>query len=174
VPVLARLEQVEGITRARAEATGRFFALDLAPEADEARTLAAAERALRGAPRRLPPDEARAQLARAARGDRWFTRAEVSELCFLESRMIAARAEGAVGAAAKLDPAERGALGDALRDELFEIMERVLAEGGRDSSGWFYLEWPGLAARAAARCAGSVAAEKRERVRAALVALHAR
>jgi hypothetical protein len=172
--VLARLEQVDGIAEARAEATGRFFALVLAAGADEARTLAAVEVALRRPPRRLPPEEAAAQLARAGRGDPWFDRAGVVELCYVESRMIAARAEGAVGAAAKLDPAERAAVGDALREELFEIMERILAEGGRDSSGWFYEEWPGLAARAAARAAGGIAAEKRDRAGAALAALHAR
>jgi hypothetical protein len=172
--VLARLEKVEGLAAARVEGTGRFFALTLAPGADEARTLAEVEVALRKPPRRLPPDEAQAQLARAERGDPWFTRTEVSELCFLEARMLAARAEGAVATAARLRSFEREAVGDALREELFEIMERVLAEGGRESSGWFYVEWPGIAARAAARAAGIVAAEKRERVAAALAALHAR
>ena len=31
------------------------------------------------------------------------------------------------------------------------ILERVHAEGGRESSGWFYVEWPGIAAEAARR-----------------------
>ena len=52
-------------------------------------------------------------------------------------------------------------------------MERVLAEGGRDSSGWFFTEWPTLARRVAARCAGSLAPEKRGRAAEALAALHA-
>lgn len=172
--MLARLEEVEGIATVRVDGTGRFFAVTLAPGADEARTLAGVEAALRRPPRRLAPGEARAQLARAGRGDPWFTRAEVPALCFLEARMLASRAEGAVASAAKLRSFEREALGDALREELFEIMERVLAEGGRDSSGWFYGEWPGIAARAAARCAGTVAVEKQEKVAAALAALHAR
>lgn len=172
--MLARLEQVEGVATARVEATGRFFALTLAPGADEARALAAAEVALRRPPRRLAPDEARAQLARAERGDPWFTRAEAAALCYVEARMIAARAEGAVASAAKLGTAEREAVGEALRVVLFEIMERILAEGGRDSSGWFYEEWPGVAARAASRCAGQVAEERCARVAAALAALHAR
>jgi hypothetical protein len=172
--VLARLEEVEGIADVRVEATGRYFALGLGPGADEVGTLSAVAVALRGTPRRLPPDEAAAQLARAARGDPWFTRGEVAELCFVEARMVAARGEGAVASAARLRASEREAVGDALREELFEIMERVLAEGGRDSSGWFYVEWPGIAARAAARSAGRIAPEKREQVAAALAALHAR
>jgi hypothetical protein len=173
-PVLARLEEVEGVAGARVEATGRFFALVLAPGADEVRTLAAVEAALRTPPRRLPPGEAAAQLARAGRGDPWFSRAEVAELCFVEARLLAARAEGAVASAANLDPAERGAVGDALRDELFLAMERVLAEGGRESSGWFYAEWPAIAARASARAAGVLAPEKSGRAAAALAALHGR
>jgi hypothetical protein len=174
VPVLARLEQVEGIAGVRVEATGRYFAIHLAPGADEARALAGVEAALRKAPRRLSAEEAAAQLALAERGDRWLSRAELPSLCFLEARIVAARAEGAVATAARLRPHEREAVGEALRLELFEVMERVLAEGGRDSSGWFYVEWPGLAARAAARSAGQLAPEKRDKVAAALAALHAR
>lgn len=172
--MLARLDQVEGIGGARVDATGRFFAVELAPGADEARVLAAAEGALGRPPRRLSPEEGAAQLARSGRWDPWFTRTDVAALCFLEARILAARGEGAVASAAKLRAFEREAVGEALRAELFDVMERVLAEGGRDSSGWFYGEWPGIAARAAARSAGQVAPEKHEKVAAALAALHAR
>jgi hypothetical protein len=172
--VLARLAEVEGVGGARVDATGRFLALTLRPGADEVRTLAGVEVALRRPARRLSAEDAAAQLARVERGDRWIGRADVAGLCYLEARMIAARAEGQVATAARLRPHEREAVGEALRVELFEIMERVLAEGGRDSSGWFYGEWPGLAARAAARAAGVVAPEKHEQVAAALAALHAR
>lgn len=172
--MLARLEAVEGVAGVRVEGTGRWFALALTPDADEAAVLTGAEVALRRAPQRLPPDEAAAQLARRAAGDPWLSRAEVAALCFLEARMLAARGAADVGAAAALDPPEREALEDALRDELFSAMERVLAEGGRDSSGWFYVEWPALAVRIAARCAGALAPEKRGRAAGALAALHAR
>ena len=172
--MLARLEEVEGIAGVRVEATGRFLALVLAPGADEARALAAVEVVLRRPPRRLSPEGAAAQLARVDRGDRWIGRAELPGLCYLEARMIAACAEGQVATAARLRPHEREAVGEALRVELFEIMERVLAEGGRDSSGWLHGEWPALAARAAARAAEVIAPEKLERVAAALAALHAR
>jgi hypothetical protein len=172
--VLARLEAVEGVADARVEATGRWFALTLTLGADEAAALAGAEVALRRAPRRLPPGEAAAQLARRAAGDPWFSRAEVAALCFLEARMLAARGAAGVGLAAALDGAERDALEEALRDELFATMGRVLAEGGRDSSDWFYVEWPALAARVGARSAGALAPEKRARAADALTALHAR
>lgn len=173
-PVLARLAQVEGLGEVRVEATGRFFAVTLAPGAAEGEALAGVAAALRQAPRRLSPEDGAAQLARAGRGDPWFGRADVAQLCFVEARVLASRGEGALASAARLAAGEREAVGEALRIELFEVMERVLAQGGRESSGWFYVEWPALAARVAARSAEAVAPEKRERVAAALAALHAR
>ncbi len=172
--MLARLEAVGGIAEARVEATGRLFALVLSPGADEGAALAGAAAALRTTPRRLSPEEATAQLSRRAAGDPWVSRREAAALCFLEARVVASRGAGDVAAAARLDAAERDAVGEALREELFTAMERVLGEGGRDSSGWFYVEWPALAARAAARCAGALAPGKREAAALALAALHAR
>lgn len=172
--MLARLDRVRGVLESRVEATGRVFALALADGADEAAVIAAAAEALRGAPRRLDPAEAAAQLRARAGGDPWFSRAEVPALCFLESRMLASRGADAVAAAAGLSRQERAALEEAFRDVLFEAMERVLAEGGRDSSGWFYEEWPALAAGIWERAAPRLAAERRAPARDALAALHAR
>jgi hypothetical protein len=172
--VLARLESVEGVADVRVEATGRWFALTLAPGADEAAALAGAAAALRKPPRRLAPAEAAAQLARRDAGDPWLSRREIAALCYLEARMLASRGAADVGAAAGLPPAEREALEGAFRMVLFEAMERVLAEGGRDSSGWFYVEWPALAGAVAARCADALAPERRARAADALAALHAR
>ena len=172
--MLARLERVEGIADARVEATGRLFALVLAPGAEEAAALAGAAAALQSTPRRLPPDEAAEQLAHRAAGDPWLSRAEVAALCFLEARLLASRGAGDVAAAAGLEGGERRAMEEAMRRELFAAMERVLAEGGRDSPGWFYDEWPALARAIAARCAGALAPDRHERAAAALAALHAR
>lgn len=171
--MLARLAAVEGVTDARVEATGRLFLLELASGADEEIALAAVAAALRRAPRRLGPGEAAAQLARRGEGDPWYSVRDVAALSFLEARLLAARGAPEVATAAGLAPAEREAVEDALREVLLAAMARVLAEGGRDSSGWFYEEWPALAAAAAARCLPAVAAERRERAAAALAALHA-
>jgi hypothetical protein len=172
--VLARLEAVEGIADARVEAGGRFFAVTLAEGADEGTALAGAAAALRCAPRRLPPDEAALQLRARAAGDPWLGRAEVASLSFLESRLLASRGAAAVAGAAGLPDAERGALEDAFRDVLFLAMERVLGEGGRDSSGWFYVEWPALAEEIARRAAPALAPERRSLAADALAALHRR
>lgn len=172
--MLARLEAVDGVAEARVEATGRFFALALAEGADDATALAGAARALRCAPRRLPPEEAALQLRARAAGDPWLARAEVASLCFLESRMLASQGAAAVARAAGLEASERGALEDAFRDVLFGAMERVLGEGGRDSSGWFYVEWPALAEEIARRAAPALAPGRRRAATDALAALHAR
>lgn len=171
--MLARLEAVEGVAEARVEATGRVFALVLEEGASEEVALAGAASALRRPPRRLAPADAAAELARRGAGDRWYGRAEAPELCFLEARMLAARGAVEVGAAVGLEAAERARVEGALREVLFVVMERVLAQGGRDSSGWIQEEWPALAAAVAARCAPGVAPERRGRVAAALAALHA-
>jgi ParB-like chromosome segregation protein Spo0J len=172
--VLARLESVEGVADVRVEATGRWFALTLAAGAEEAAVLAGAAAALRKPPRRLAPGEAAAQLARRDAGDPWLSRREIATLCYLEARMLAARGAAEVGAAAGLSPPEREAVDGAFRAVLFEAMERVLAEGGRDSSGWFCVEWPALSAAVAARCAAALAPERRGPAAEALAALHAR
>jgi hypothetical protein len=172
--VLARLDRVSGVLESRVEATGRVFALTLAEGADEGAAIAGAAAALRGVPRRLEPAEAAAQTRARASGDPWFTGRDVAALCFLESRLLASRGAVAVAAAAGLSPAERAGVEEAFRDVLFGAMERVLAEGGRDSSGWFYEEWPALAAEIAGRVAALVAPARRGRARDALAALHAR
>jgi hypothetical protein len=172
--VLARLDRVAGVAGSRVEATGRVFALALRDGADEAAVLAGAAEALRGAPRRLAADEAAAQTRAQASGDPWFTRADVAALCYVEARVLASRGSGAVAGAAGLSREERAGVEDAFREVLFEAKERVLAEGGRDSSAWFYEEWPALAAGIANRAAAMIAPERRDRFRAALAALHAR
>lgn len=172
--MLARLDGIDGVVESRVEATGRVFLLALAEGADEGAVLAAATEAFRGAPRRLDGDAAAAQLAARAAGDPWFSRAEVPALCYLESRLVASRGADAVAAAAGLSREEREKLDDVLRDVLFAITACVLAEGGRESSGWFNREWPALSAAAADRSAAFVAPERLARVRAALARLHPR
>lgn len=172
--MLARLDGVSGVVESRVEATGRVFALALADGADEAAVLAGAAAALRSAPRLLAPGAAAAQTGARASGDPWLSRAEVPALCFLEARILATRGADAVAPAAALSREERDALEDAFRDVLFRAMERVLAEGGRDSSGWFYEEWPTLAVEIGRRAAALLPPDRRERLRDALARLHAR
>jgi hypothetical protein len=150
-PVLARLDELPGVARARAESAGRHFALELVPGADAASVALAAREALAGRARVLGPEEAASQLAARPRGDPWLSRDEVMALSYVEGRILAVRVSARTGREAGLAPEARERLAEALRIEIFAVLERVHAEGGRSSSRWFYEEWPAVAGRVFAR-----------------------
>lgn len=151
--MLARLDCIPGVAESRVEASGRFFLLVLAEGADEARAVAEAAAALRGRAAPLAPAAAAAQLARRERGDPWLSAREITALSYLEARVVAAATADRVASRVGLAAGAHDALAEALRLELFAAIERVHGEGGRESSGWFYAEWPAIAVAAAARCA---------------------
>jgi hypothetical protein len=152
--VLARIELVEGVEWAAAEATGRYLAVRFGAGFEEERVMAGVERALGARGRRVGDALARAQLAAHHRGDPWFTAREAHALSYIEGRLVSVHVATRVGAELKLDREARDALAEAVRQVFFGVLERVHAEGGRESSGWFYVEWPGIAREAAARMAG--------------------
>jgi hypothetical protein len=172
--VLARLDAISGVGESRCEASGRLFLLVLADGADEARVVADAIAALRGRAARLDPAAATAQLEARPRGDPWFSAGEIRALSYLEARVVAASTAARIAGAAALASGAHESLAEALRVELFAAIERVHAAGGRESSGWFYLEWPAIAAAAATRAGGALGPGARERVLAALRDAHAR
>ena len=151
-PVLARLDAVAGVSRARAEASGRFLLLELSPGAGADRVLEAARAALGREARRLSDAEAREQLAARGRGDPWLGADEVMALSYLEGRILSTRVSAEAARQAGLDAVGRDLVAEALRIETFAAVERVHAEGGRSSSGWFYDAWPAVAAAALERC----------------------
>jgi hypothetical protein len=163
-PVLARLDAIPGVTSARVDSSGRFFWLALEEGADARRLAELAKRVLGAGARSLPADEAQAQLAAHGRGDPWLLPGEVMALSFVESRLLSVRIAGEVERRTGATPDEREAIAEAIRRELFAVMDRVHAEGGRESGGWIHEEWPAIAAAAAARCAGAVAPELRRQV----------
>lgn len=151
-PVLARLDAVPGVSRSRAEASGRFVLLELSAGSHPDEVEAAARRALGREARRLSEAEAREQLAARGSGDPWLAAAEVMALSYLEGRILSTRVSAAAAREAGLDALERDRLAEALRLEVFAALERVHAEGGRSSGGWFYDAWPAVAAAALERC----------------------
>ena len=157
--MLARIEQVEGVEWAAVEATGRYLAVRAGAGFDDERVAAAVERALGARGRRVGDPLARAQLAAHGRGEPWFTSREAHALSYIEGRLVSVHVAARVGAELKLDRAASDALAEAVRQVFFGVLERVHAEGGRDSSGWFYVEWPGIAREVAARLAGIVSAD---------------
>jgi hypothetical protein len=88
--VLARLDEIPGVRRSRAECSGHYFLVEVA----DGEVGAVAERAIeilgRGA-RRLPPAEAEAQHEALRRGEPWVTAPEARALSFVEGRMLGVR-----------------------------------------------------------------------------------
>jgi len=154
--VLARLDALPGVARARADASGSYLLLELAAGADAGAVEAAALGSLPQGARRLPEGEAAEQLAARPRGDPWLSAAEAPGLSFLEARLLSVRIAGDTGRALALGPAERAHLAEAARQELFRAVEQVHREGGRESSGWFFQAWPELAVRIAGRFPGGL------------------
>jgi hypothetical protein len=157
--VLARIERVEGVEWAAVEATGRFLAVRPREGAAAAQLAAAVGELLGPRGRRAGEPLAVAQLAARERGDPWFTAREVHALSYVEGRLVSVHVAAKVGAQLGLDRAAREALAESVRVVFFGVLERVHAEGGRESSGWFYPEWPKIAREVAARMAGVVPAE---------------
>lgn len=161
-PVLARLDAIPGVTSARVDSSGRFFWLALEEGADASRLEDLAKGVLGEGARSLSATEAEAQLEARQRGDPWLRPGEVMALSFVESRLLSVRLASEVERRTGARPDEREAIAEAIRQELFAVMDRVHAEGGRKSGGWIHEEWPSIAAAAAARCA--VAPELRMQV----------
>lgn len=173
-PVLARLDAIPGVTSARVDSSGRYFWIALDEAADAPRVTALADAVLGAGARPLSGAQAEAQLAARLRGDPWLGAGEVMTLSFVEARLLSVRlgAEAAqrVGATAE----QREILGEAIRAELFAVMERVHAEGGRSSGGWIHQEWPAIAAAIVERCARPIPTTLRAKLAQELPALLAR
>ena len=163
--MLARLDGIPGVSRSRAECSGHSFRLELAEGAPEAVAARAAEVLGRGA-RVLAPGEAEVQHAARRRGEPWLAAEEARSLSYVESRVVAARVSAAVGAAAGLGREERERLAEAVREEMFDHVERLHA--GLASPGRFFEDWPELAARAGRRCARWLEGERLAKVEAGL------
>jgi hypothetical protein len=148
--VLARLDEIPGVSRSRAECSGHYFLVELAdgvPDGIEARAL---EVLGRGA-RLLRPEEAEVQHKARRRGEPWLTSEEARALSFVEGRMLGVRVSAAVSKDAGLTAEEQERLADAVREEMFAHVERIYA--GLVPAGRFFEAWPQIAAHVAERCA---------------------
>ncbi|BDG05831.1 hypothetical protein [Anaeromyxobacter oryzae] len=170
---MARLAAIDGVAEARVDATGRHFLVVVAPGAGDAEVERRAIEALGGRAARLDDAAARAQLAARPRGDPWFSAAETLALCYVEARVLAARAGSAAAAAAGLGADDEARVAEVARVALFAVMERVHAEGGRPSSGWFAGAWPGIAREVAAACRTFLPPAVADAVASALARQHA-
>ena len=154
--MLARIESVEGVEWAAVEATGRFLAVRPRAGVGAGAVAAEVERRLGGRGRRAGEALARSQLAARERGDPWFTAREAHALSYVEGRLVSVHVSSRVARELGLGGEAKEALAEAVREVFFGVLERVHGEGGRESSGWFYAEWPKVAAAVGGRMAGKV------------------
>jgi hypothetical protein len=173
-PVLSRLDGIPGVRESRVDASGRFFLLALQEDGDEVSVLARAQGVLRGAVRRLDAPAAARQVAARVRGDPWFAANEVHALSYVEARILAVRTAASIAATARLAPAAQEALGELTRSILFRTVERIHAEGGRDSTGWFYEAWPAISRAVLDASHAFLDPDAHARVGEAITRLHAR
>ena len=163
--MLARLDEIPGVSRSRAECSGHYFLLELADGVADGIAARALEVVGRAA-QVLSPEDADAQQEARRRGEPWLTSEEARSLSFVEGRMLGVRVGAAVAERVGLTAEERQALAEAVREEMFahvELIHAGLAEAGR-----FFEAWPQLAARAAARCGGLLGHARVEIVTSAL------
>ncbi len=148
--MLARLDELPGVSRSWAECSGYLFIVELVEGADDATGARALEVLGRGA-RLLTDEEAEAQLEARGRGEPWVSAAEARALSYVEGRMVGARVSTGVASELGLGPDARARLAEAVREEMFTHVERLHA--GLGSPGRFFEDWPELAERIAGRCA---------------------
>ncbi len=164
--MLARLDEIPGVSRSRAECSGHYFLVELADGGTDGIEGRALEVLGRGA-RLVPPGEAEAQREARRRGEPWVTAEEARSLSFIEGRVLGIRVSAAVSPGAGLAAEERERLGEAVREEMFSYVERVHA--GLVSAGRFFEDWPQIAARVAERCEGWLAPDRAKEVASALL-----
>jgi hypothetical protein len=93
--VLARLDEIPGVSRSRAECSGHCFLLELDAGVADGVGARALEILGHGA-RLLTPEEAEAQHEARRRGEPWVTAEEARSLSFVEGRMLGVRVSAAI------------------------------------------------------------------------------
>ncbi len=148
--MLARLDELPGVSRSWAECSGYVFSVELAEGAEDATAARALEVLGRGS-RLLAGEEAEAQHEARRRGEPWVSAAGARALSYVEGRMVGARVSTGVASELDLGADERARLAEAVREGMFTHVERLHA--GLASAGRFFQDWPQLAQRITARCA---------------------
>lgn len=155
-PVLARLATIPGVTDARVECSGTYFLVGGADAATLERALPGAREVLGPGMRRVEGELYEAQLASRARGELWFSPAEIRALSYVEGRILAARMADAVTAAVPVAAPVAEEVLEATRAGIFAALDHAHDTGGRASTGWFWEEWPGIVHGIAQRLARSL------------------
>lgn len=129
-PVLARIDELDGVSESRVSWDGSQFLLELEPGADQACVTQAAAAVLEGSAKRADPKAEDAAVASYRAGDRWLARSRTVELSRVEAREIANKYGPAVAREVKLDTATAEQLQAAMLEELTRTFEETHSEGG--------------------------------------------
>ncbi|WP_242392132.1 hypothetical protein [Anaeromyxobacter oryzisoli] len=164
--MLARLDEIPGVSRSQAECSGHYFLVELVDGATDGIGARALDILGRGA-RLVTAEEANAQHEARRRGEPWVTAADARALSFIEGRMLGVRVSAAVAPEVGLTAEERERLAEAVREEMFSHVERIYA--GLASAGRFFEAWPQIAERIAERCAQWVEPNRARNLASALV-----
>jgi hypothetical protein len=164
--VLARLDEIPGVTGSRAECSGHYFRVELADGAADGIVPRAIEVLGRGA-RLLLPDEAAVQEEARRLGEPWLTAQEARALSFVEGRIVGIRVSVTVAREIGLSAHEQMLLAEAVREEMFAHVDRIYA--GLARAGRFFEAWPQIAQRAANRVAHRLGRAQSATVASALV-----
>ena len=122
-PLLADLDQVDGVVESRTSWDGRMLELWLAPGADP-------ERVARDAAAVVGGNSLRVDAAAREGVERWFDSAQTVDLSRHEAGVLAARFSAELAAEAGVDPATASQVEEILREELTLAFERAHAAGG--------------------------------------------
>jgi hypothetical protein len=165
--VLARLDEIPGVSRSRAECSGHYFLVELDDSVVDGVAARAVEVLGRGA-RLLPREEAEAQHDARRRGEPWVSAREARALSFVEGRMLGLRVSMDVSKEVALTAEERERLAEAVREEMFAHVECIYA--GLTPAGRFFEAWPRIAERAAERCGQWLDRDRKSHLTSSLVA----
>jgi hypothetical protein len=168
--VLARLLDVPGVRDARVECSGTYFLVVVDEAAAPAGVLPGLRAVLGPGAREVEDPDAAVQVATRAKGEPWFSVDDVRGLSYVEARLLSTRLADGVAQVLNTGGAALERLVESTRTEIVAALEHAHDTGGRASSGWFWEEWPRIAARIAARLDGAVAGASRADLERALVA----
>ena len=142
-PVLAQLEQLDGVLAAHTDVTGRSVFVTVEDAAGPGLETRVAQ-VLGPQARGLTRQEGEAQLVWVQRGDRLWGPEDMRALSMLEARILSVRIGQAAGAAhAWTEVQERRFVWDVM-DVLATCFEAAHDQGGKKSTAWFAQAWPGL------------------------------
>lgn len=128
--MLARLDEIAGVSESRVDWTGKKFLLALEPGIDRERVTVAAVEVLGAGAQVLDEDETRGVVASYRKGEEWMKAGETLRLSRFEAGVIARRYAGEAAQELGLGTEATGKLLAVFEREIERAFERTHAAGG--------------------------------------------